>query len=60
MGGGEWAAGDGLKLSTGPFGVAISPRTTINRLRQAYSSPIAFTCVVHQNFPAVYGIYKFT
>ena len=25
-----WAAGGRLKLSTGPFGVAISPRTTIH------------------------------
>ena len=35
-GGGGWAAGGGLKLPTGPFGVAMSPRTTIHRPRQAW------------------------
>ena len=32
-GGGGLAAGSGFKLPTGPFGLAISPRTTINRPR---------------------------
>ena len=34
-GGGELAAEGGLRLPTGPFGVAISPKTTIHRSRQA-------------------------
>ena len=35
-GGGRWEAGGGLRLPIGLFGVAMSPRTTSHRPRQAW------------------------